>query len=141
MGTTGRRNGTLNALYLGGSVQGGTKLTYLTVNSFTISGSTIDVSSKDDAGWKTTLDGQQTFSFNCSAQYAEDAAYGFSELFALKSARTSVLVKVKTAVTGDNIYSGTCRITNLAMTDEVEGSSNFSVDFEGTGAASETVTT
>jgi len=130
MASTGKRNGTLCALY-----SDGTKLTHLTVNSFTVNGSTIDVSSKDDAGWKTTLDGQMSFGFNASAQFAEDATKGFTSLFASKIARTPVAITIKTLVSGDKVYGGTCRITSLALTDEVEGASNFSVDFEGTGAA------
>lgn len=134
MATTGRRNGTLNALYLAG-----TKMTYLTVNSFTINGATIDVSSKDDAGWKATLAGQLSFGFSCTCQYAEDAAVGFTSLHTSMVARSSVAITVKTSVSGDKIYGGTCRITSLSQSDENEGASTFSVDFEGTGAA--TVTT
>lgn len=130
MASTGKRSGTLCALY-----SDGTKVTHLTVNSFTINGSTIDVSSKDDSGWKTTLDGQMNFSFSCSARFAEDATKGYASLFASKLARTSVAITIKTLVSGDKVYGGTCRITSLSLTDENEGNSDFTAEFEGTGAA------
>ena len=129
MASTGILNGTLAKIQVAGTTIG-----HLTSNSLTFDMSTRDASTKDSSGWKESLEGQKSFSGSAEGFFAEDATYGYEDLFDVFAARTLVVVTWTTDVTGDIEYSGSCYITSLEKTDGLEESSTFSVSFEGTGA-------
>jgi hypothetical protein len=66
--------------------------------------------------------------------FAEDAAYGYEDLWDAWSARTKLVLTYSDAVADDIEYSGSVYITSLDRTDGMEESATFSVSFEGTGA-------
>jgi TP901-1 family phage major tail protein len=129
MASTGILNGTLAKVQVAG-----TTIAHLTSNSLTFDMSTRDASTKDSNGWKESLEGQKSFSGSAEGFFAEDASYGYEDLFGVFAARTKVVVTWTTDISGDNEYSGSCYITSLERTDGLEESSTFSVSFEGTGA-------
>ena len=129
MPSTGILNGTLAKIQVAG-----TTIAHLTSNSLTFDMSTRDASRKDSNGWKESLEGQKSFSGSAEGFFAEDATYGYEDLFDVFAARTLVTVTWTTDVVGDTQYSGSCYITSLEKTDGLEESSTFSVSFEGTGA-------
>lgn len=129
MASTGILNGTLAKIQVAG-----TTIAHLTSNSLTFDMSTREASTKDSNGWKEALEGQKSFSGSAEGFFAEDATYGYEDLYDAFAARTLVTVTWTTDVTGDTEYSGSCYITSLEKTDGLEESSTFSVSFEGTGA-------
>jgi len=129
MASTGILNGTIAKIQVAGVT-----VAHLTSNSLTFDMATRDASTKDSAGWKESLEGQRSFSGSGEGFFAEDATYGFDELYEAFILRNSVVVTWTTDIVGDNEWSGSCFITSLGRTDGLEESSTFSVSFEGTGA-------
>ena len=129
MASTGILNGTLAKIQVGGVT-----VAHLTSNSLTLDHSTRDASTKDSAGWKESLEGQISFSGSAEGFFAEDATYGYEDLYGSFILRSKVVVTWTTDVSGDQEYSGDCYITSLERTDGLEESSTFSVSLEGTGA-------
>lgn len=129
MASTGILNGTLAKVQVGGIT-----IAHLTSNSLTFDMSTRDASTKDSDGWKESLEGQKSFSGSAEGFFAEDATYGYEDLYDAFAARTLVTITWTTDVVGDSEYSGSCYITSLERTDGLEESSTFSASFEGTGA-------
>ena len=127
-------NGTLAKIQVGGVT-----VAHLTSNSLTFDMATRDASSKDSAGWKETLEGQRSFSGSGEGFFAEDATYGYTDLYNAYVTRNIVVVTWTTSNVGDYEYEGNCFITSLAKTDGLEESSTFSVSFEGTGAVTQTM--
>lgn len=128
MPSTGILNGTLAKVKVAG-----TTIAHLTSNSLTFDMSTRDASTKDSAGWKESLSGQKSFSGSAEGFFAENASYGYEDLYDVFEARTKVEVIWTTSVVGDMQYRADCFITSLERTDGLEESSTFSVSFEGTG--------
>ncbi len=133
MASTGILNGTLAKIQVAG-----TTIAHLTSNSLTFDMSTRDASTKDSNGWKESLEGQKSFSGSAEGFFAENASYGYEDLYDVFINRTLVVVTWTTDVTGDMEYSGSCYVTSLEKTDGLEESSTFSVSFEGTGAVTQT---
>ena len=134
MASTGILNGTLAKIQVGGVT-----VAHLTSNSLTFDHSTRDASTKDSAGWKESLEGQMSFSGSAEGFFAEDATYGFEDLYDAFILRNQVTVTWTTDVVDDVEYSGASYITSLERTDGLEESSTFSVSFEGTGAVTKAV--
>jgi TP901-1 family phage major tail protein len=128
MASTGILNGTLAKISVAGST-----IAHLTSNSLTFDMSTRDASTKDSSGWKESLEGQKSFSGSGEGFFAENASYGYEDLYLVFAARTKVEVIWTTSIAGDMQYKGDCYITSLERTDGLEESTTFSVSFEGTG--------
>lgn len=126
------QNGTAIALYIGT-----TKIANLLSNDFSVDTSLRDTTTKDSGGWAGHADGLK--SWKCSAKgYFENAAsYGFSDLFALQIAGTSVTAKYTSNVTGEKKYSGTAYISGLSQSADLEKTAEFSVSLTGSGAVAE----
>ena len=136
MASTGILNGTLAKIEVGGVT-----VAHLTSNSLTLDHSTRDASTKDSAGWKESLEGQIAFSGSAEGFFAEDASYGYEDLYGEFILRSKIVVTWTTSVAGDQEYSGNCYITSLERTDGLEESSTFSVSLEGTGAITKATVT
>ena len=135
MASTGINNGTLFAIYIGG-----TKVSYLTSNNFSVNLATRNATTKDSAGWADNLEGVKSWTASGEGMFAENATLGFDDLFASLTARTVVAVVMKGAV-GDKQYAGNAYITALQRTSPTEDSETYSATLTGTGALTETVTT
>lgn len=130
--TAGIINGTLIGIYVAG-----TKVANATSNDLDLSMALRETTNKDTSGYKTSLGG--ILSWTCSGEgfFAEDAAYGFDDLFAVWAARTAVTVMISSQVSGDKKYTGSALLINLKRTAPLEANTTFTVSFEGTGALTE----
>ena len=134
MSSTGILNGTLAVIKVAA-----TAVAHLTSNDISFEMATREATTKDSAGNKETLEGLKSFSGSGSGYFAEDASYGFEDLYDVIDARTPVTVRWSTGVVGDTYYEGSCYITSLSRTDGLEESSTFECSFEGTGAVTKGV--
>lgn len=128
MATTGKVNGTLITLHVGG-----TEIACLTSNSISFAHSPRETTNKDSGGWKEVSTGLNSWSMSGEGYFAEDATYGFTDLQALILARGVVTVLESSEVIGDKTYSGSAYITALERTSPLEETVTFSVTLEGTG--------
>ena len=93
-----------------------------------------DTTTKDDAGWKTALEGMRNWKVDVDGLVSFSSAYNFDELFSLMSARTVVQVRFMSAtVSGDYWYHGSAIITALNADAPDQTSTSFTASFEGTG--------
>lgn len=129
MPSTGAMNGTAILLKVGA-----TTVAKLKSNSFKVNRATIDVSNKDSGGWKESLYGQGSGSFDFDGVFSEDGTWGFDEAYAAMIAKTSLTVLYASAVVGDKSYTGTCILTSLTQTAPMEDAVTFSGTLELTGA-------
>lgn len=136
MPSTGKRNGTDLVLSIEGTV-----VSYCTSNDFEVTMATRDTSNKSSLGWAEKAEGQKSWTASAEGKFAEDASYGYSDLFALLIARGVVDVVLTTQVSGDKVYTGTAFITTLSQSNPLEDTSTFSVSLEGTGALVESTLT
>mgnify|MGYP003964941537 FL=1 len=133
MASTGKVNGTLLGLYVGG-----VKIAEATSHTLNLSMGTRDTTTKDSAGWKNLLEALREWSIDCDFVFAPDSAYGFTDLFALYTGRTVVTIKAMyTAVSGDKYYQGSAMLTSLNQSAPMEDNVTCSVTFEGSAALTE----
>ena len=99
MSSTGILNGTLAVIKVAA-----TAVAHLTSNDISFEMATREATTKDSAGNKETLEGLKSFSGSGSGYFAEDASYGFEDLYDVIDARTPVTVRWSTGVVGDTYY-------------------------------------
>jgi predicted secreted protein len=136
MASTGFRNGTDLSIFIGG-----TEVAFATTHDLDLGMDTREVTNKDSAGWQEIREGTRNWSTSGEAWFAEDAAYGFSDLFALYNSRSSFIVKFSTNVSGDVYYTGTAYLTSLTQSDPLEDTASFSFSLDGTGVLTEATLT
>lgn len=132
-------SGLMNATLLGAFFNGSVKIANCVSTDMDISVATRDTSSKDSAGWKTSLPGLRSWSGSASCIFDQSSNYTFDQLFALVDNRTVFAFYWSTAVTGDKKYAGNAIITSLKKSGGFEDNVTFEVSFEGTGALAETI--
>jgi TP901-1 family phage major tail protein len=103
-------------------------------NGFNLSRALIDISNKDSNGWKESLYGQGSGSFDFDGVFDEAATYGYDELYAALVAKTVLTVRMTSATTGEKYYEAECMITSLNNTAPMEDAQTFSCTLEITGA-------
>lgn len=111
--------------------------------SISLNADTIDVSTKDSAGYRELLGGQKSFSlsadglmdFNSTGTDTE-----VDELFDQWDGRTAVTFTFTLATTasGDYFYTGSGFITSIEVSGGTEDAPTYSVSIEGTGALTQT---
>ena len=126
--------GNVLSIYLGSP---GTVVAHSTSHSMEVNKETIDVTSKDSAGWKEMLSGLKSGSMSGEAFFDEAATYGFDDLYAAFIAATEVAIRFSTEVTGDKYYSGNAIITSLSREAGNEEAMTISYSLEITGALAE----
>ena len=133
-------NGTDLVLTLS-STSGGSEFKTLHATSCSISMNvdTIDVSTKDSAGFRALIGGQKSFSLSADglmdfAGVAADTEP--DELFTQMMNRTAVtfVFGLASPASGDYTYSGSGFITSLELSGGMEDAPTYSVSIEGTGA-------
>lgn len=107
--------------------------------SISMNADTIDVSTKDSAGYRALLGGQKSFSlsadglmdFNSTGTDVE-----VDELFDQWDGRTAVTFTFTLATTnsGDYFYTGSGFITSIEVSGGTEDAPTYSATIEGTGA-------
>jgi TP901-1 family phage major tail protein len=109
-------------------------------NSLSINGETIDVTTKDSAGWKEAMAGVRSWSVKGSGVFDDADSFGFDDLKALVDAKVPVTVRISTEASGDTYQQGEAIITSLELTAPMEDKVGFSYSFDGSGPLeSETV--
>ena len=130
--TPGIINGSIIGIYVGS-----TKILNGKSISFSIKMATRDTTNSDTSGYKTALGGLLSWDMSGDYLFAEDASYGFDDIFGLITARAAVTVKISSEVVGDKLYTGSAFITSLDREGSTEENVTFKVSFEGTGALTE----
>ena len=134
MATTGIVNGTAIAIYVGG-----TKVANLISNDFNLSMATRETTNKDTSGWETSLGGLKSWECTAEGMFAEDASYGYNDLYAVFIAGTAVTIMTSSQVSGDNKYTGQALLTKLDRAHGLEDNTTFTCSFKGTGAPTKAV--
>lgn len=128
MATAGKFNGNILEISFGGTV-----LTHALQHSESHSMSPIDVTTKDSSSQEEVIAGLRGSEISASGYFAEDATYGYEDLYDLYAAGTSVTVLVASTVTGDVTYSYTAFVTSLNRTAEMDTAVGFEVSLKPTG--------
>jgi predicted secreted protein len=134
MATSGKFNGNILEISFGGTV-----LTHALQHSESHSMSPIDVTTKDSSSQEEVIAGLRGSEISASGYFAEDASYGYEDLYILYADGSSVTVLVSSGVTGDVTYSYTAYITSLSRTAEMDTAVGFEVSLKPTGAVSKDV--
>lgn len=132
MATTGTLNGTILAIYVGG-----TKIDKQLSADINISHDPRTGINKDSAGWEETRSGKKAWEVSGESEMALDATEGFSELFNALISGTEVSLEFSTEVSGDKYYYGNAQITKLDASAGVEEDVKFSYAFKGNGVLRE----
>lgn len=122
------KNGSLILLKVGTATFSG-----LTDNSFTYNVDTIDVTTKDSAGHKEYIAGEDDGDFSASALYDPTGTYNLNDIFTAAKAKTAVTVLQGGAVSGDETVSSSCIITSVGWTNGKNAASGVSASFKKTG--------
>lgn len=134
MATAGKFNGNILEISFGGTV-----LTHALQHSESHSMSPIDVTTKDSSSQEEVIAGLRGSEISASGYFAEDATYGYEDLFDIYAAGSSVTVLVSSGVTGDVTYSYTAFVTSLNRTAEMDTAVGFEVSLKPTGEVSKGV--
>src|SRR6056300_888188 len=122
MATAGKFNGNILEISFGGTV-----LTHALQHSESHSMSPIDVTTKDSSSQEEVIAGLRGSEISASGYFAEDATYGYEDLYDLYAAGSSVTVLVASTETGDVTYSYTAYVTSLSRTAEMDTAVGFEV--------------
>jgi predicted secreted protein len=123
------QNGTAVNLYVGNQMVAMGKS-----NSFNLSRALIDVSNKQSNGWKESIYGQGSGSFDFEGIFDEVESWGYQDAFEALDGKTVLTVKMASTLAGDSYYSASCLITSLKNTAPMEDVQTWSATFEMTGA-------
>lgn len=90
---------------------------------------------KDSGSWAANQPGVRSWNASVEGNVADDATYGFDELFEAWAAGTAVPVVFGTGVTGDTRLSGSTYISNLKRTSSGSDEAvTFTCELTGNGA-------
>ena len=99
--------------------------------SFNINGTSVDLTSKDDGGWRNKAAGISDWDGSCAGVvYDTDTAYLAAQTAALGQTTVAVLF---TTPEGDN-YGGTAIVTGFGESGAYEAEHAYDISVEGTGA-------
>ena len=103
--------------------------------SVSMSVETIDVTTKDSAGYRELLGGLRTASFSVNGliDYTEPTNESTADLATTLLARTAVTLKFSTEVTADQSVSAEAICTSLELSGGTEDTATYSATFEATG--------
>jgi predicted secreted protein len=132
MPSTGINNATLVGVYISGTL-----VSHGTGHSLSLGNDVFEITSKDSAGWKEIKPGLRNWSISGEFRFAEDAGYGFTDLFALVNGRTQFGLRFSSSTAGDLFYHGVGYLTSLEMSGDMEDAQGFSATFEGSGVLGE----
>ena len=123
-------NATLLGVYVGSTLVGAAQDV-----SVSMSVETIDVTTKDSAGYRELLGGLRTASFSVNGliDYTEATNESTADLATTLLARTAVTLKFSTEVTGDQSVSAEAICTSLELSGGTEDTATYSATFEATG--------
>jgi len=138
-------NGTDIKVYDSGT---GILVAYAQNGSLNINHSLREITSKESAGWKESLEGLRDWSVDLDGAYAWTDAAGSAvtnsadELLATHIlARTALTIKFGNVAgaTGDTVYNGSVYLTSFSVSAGTEDTATYSLSLEGTGLITQTV--
>ena len=111
--------------------------------SLSLNMETIDITTKDSAGYRELLGGLKSGSISCSGliDYLDASNKDITDLWTAWENRTSLTLKFSKAneTTGELSFSASGFITSLEQSGGTEDTATYSVTFELTGAIADTV--
>ena len=111
--------------------------------SLSLNMETIDITTKDSAGYRELLGGLKSGSISCSGliDYLDESNKDITDLWTAWENRTSLTLKFSKAneATGELSFSASGFITSLEQSGGTEDTATYSVTFELTGAITDTV--
>jgi len=130
--------GVVNTKYLKIYV-GSTAITCQTDGSLSITNETRDKTCKDSGQWKELLYAQTGWEISGTANGSYDGTMSLNQLTALAIAQTVSTVSFKTAVSGDDILTGTVLWTKLDIA-SAGTNQNVTISYTGMGTGALTQT-
>ena len=123
-------------IYTGGTP---TAITCQNDLTLTITTETFETTCKDtSASWADSSPGTISWQVTGSANFAFDAANGYSELFAAQVAGSTVAVVVQNANSGDKKYTGNTIVTQLDLdASGINTAATYTFTLTGKGALTE----
>ena len=110
--------------------------------SLSLSMETIDITTKDSAGWRELLAGTRSGSISCSGliDYTDAANKDTTDLFVAFENRTSLTLAFQKAneVTGDLAFTCVGFLTSLEQSGGTEDTATYSATFEISGVITDT---
>jgi len=125
--TTGVVNTKLLKWYVGS-----TAITCQTDGTLSLTSDTRDTTCKDSGQWKEALYGQTGWELSGTALGSYDGTMSLHQLTALIIAQTVSTVSFKTAVSGDDIFTGTVIWTKMDVT-SAGTNQNVNISYTGMG--------
>lgn len=105
--------------------------------SFEGSNAEIDATCKDNDGAKSTLPGEQTWSFTAEGLQVYDATTGIEDLMSDWRNKVEATIAWSTGELGDKTYSGQAYISAISMGAPLNGVATWNVTWTGKGVLSE----
>lgn len=128
-------NGTLISITVGG-----TEISLQTEASVSLSAEMVDITTKEDQGWKKQLPRMRSGSLSFSVLHDEAEDYNMQEMWTAYTSNTAVsAIKFTTGTTGDYEFSASGWFTSLEMSSGVEDNVTVSGTIEFDGAVTYTV--
>jgi TP901-1 family phage major tail protein len=113
--------------------------------SLSLSMETIDITTKDSAGWRELLAGTRSGSISCSGliDYTDASNKDATDLFVAFENRTALSLTFEKAneVTGDLSFACTGFLTSLEQSGGTEDTATYSATFEISGVITDTPAT
>lgn len=125
--TAGIQNGTDILVYIDGVA-----VVHGTTSSFDPGHDVRETSSKDSP-WRTVREGRLSWTGSADVLFAQDASFGFNDLFTTFKNRTRVQVKFSSNTVGDTFWFGDAYIASMPHEQPDQDNATFSMDFEGDG--------
>jgi TP901-1 family phage major tail protein len=98
---------------------------------------TIDVTSKDSAGWKEFLQGSKSWSLDCDGLVEEgDSGYEAIKTMWL-GAPGAALTEIELILPDGSEYSGSAIVTSLSNEGPMDDAETFKASFQGSGILAE----
>lgn len=122
-------NGTNLGVYVGGTI-----IAAATDCSLSLNMDTIDITTKDSAGYRELLAGLRSGSMSCNGLIDyQSANQDTVDLVTAWTNRTSLTLKFSNEITGDQSYTASGFLTSLEQSGGTEDTATYSASFELTG--------
>ena len=127
-------NGTNLGVYIGGTL-----IAAATDCSLSLNMETIDITTKDSAGYRELLGGLRSGSVSVSGliDYQDASNKDVTDLYDAWEGRTELTLKFSSEVVGDESYTASGFLTSLEQSGGTEDTATYSATFELTGEVTE----
>ena len=129
--------------YSGSCTVGGTAVAEAKAWSLDVSQETVDTTNFGSAGWKESTPTLKSWSGSITVLFDGGADAGQAGLIAGVTSGTTVALELNVSATGAGTsekFSGSAVVTNMPISNDVNGIVEVSFSFEGTGALTQAAT-